>query len=770
MAEYACKSVTEKTSDGIIVFTKDGSIISANDSIAELFQCTKNNLLEMKIHSLINKANLDTDPIRYDLLDEGLTVRKERLMKAPNGTEYFVELCSTRIPGGNYQSIIRDIGKRKVAECELQKARALLESALEQCPIGVVIHECPSGKPLLANKAATTITKTPLERLCTLNLDLIEAAEEKIYDVNGSVIPFEKMPLSRAILHGEIVSGTKLIVRYKDGSESTLSISAAPIKDESGKPFAAISIFSDITESMRAEALLKKRTDTLHTIFENINLGILLVRPDLRVSAYNRHFLEMVGLPNDFLDGHPEIDKLINYWIERTKPTQSEIDRVRRDALRQDSFSREFAFNGRTFEFRHSPLADGGFVRTLSDISDRKRAEEERIRNERAMLHTQKLESLGILAGGIAHDFNNLLLAILGNIELAKIHAGETNEELAKRLSDAENAALRASDLTRQLLAYSGKGKCQLKNFSLTSLVSEMASLLNVSISKKAELNLKLENDLPAMEGDPVQVQQVIMNLIVNASESLDGKDGKISISTGLMDCSPEILAKSKLDKRPKAGRFVFFEVKDTGCGMDEETEKRLFEPFFTTKVKGRGLGMSAVLGIMRSHGGAIFLDSVKGKGSSFKMLFPISGKAIGESAENPACSNSSQNATIETHGCILVVDDEAMIRELCVAIMAKIGLKTITASNGTEAIELYKSHGREISCVLLDVSMPGMDGPTVFKKLKEIDPSVKIALSSGYSHDDIANRFQDIEFEGFIQKPFQIDQLRNTLRTLLGQ
>src|SRR3990170_4789992 len=257
-------------------------------------------------------------------------------------------------------------------------------------------------------------------------------------------------------------------------------------------------------------------------------------------------------------------------------------------------------------------------------IAWRKKAEQESLELERRLLHAQKLESLGVLAGGIAHDFNNLLMAILGNLDLA-LRKLSPLSPAGTNIQNALQAVHRGADLTRQMLAYSGKGQFVVKNIDLSELVEENAHLFRTSMAKTAALNLRLNRDLPLVEADPGQITQVIMNLITNASEAVGEKAGVIALSTGIQECDEAYLSRSRLEERPPAGRFVYLEVSDTGSGMDEETQQKLFDPFFTTKFTGRGLGMSAVLGIMRGHKGAILVDSVVGKGTTIRVLFPVS-------------------------------------------------------------------------------------------------------------------------------------------------
>ena len=304
----------------------------------------------------------------------------------------------------------------------------------------------------------------------------------------------------------------------------------------------------------------------------------------------------------------------------------------------------------------------------IVDISERKRAEEERKRHEVQMQHSQKLESLGVLAGGIAHDFNNLLVGILGNAGLALMELAPESP-VRRTVQNIEVAALQTAELTKQLLAYSGKGKFHVQPLNLSRLVEEITHLLKFSISKKAVLRTRLASDLPTIEADASQIQQVIMNLIINASEALGDKVGDIIASTGVVRADRAYLADTLLDDHLPEGRYVYLEVTDTGCGMDKETRSRIFDPFFTTKFTGRGLGLAATLGIVRGHNGAIRLYSEPGQGTAFKVIFPSSEQAASAIEQSPEALEEWHGA-----GTILIVDDEEGVRFVASKALEKAG------------------------------------------------------------------------------------------------
>ena len=393
------------------------------------------------------------------------------------------------------------------------------------------------------------------------------------------------------------------------------------------------------------------------------------------------------------------------------------------------------------------------------NISERKQAEEDRHKLEQQLLHAQKLESLGVLAGGIAHDFNNILMAIIGNADLALMRISKESPAV-ENLHRIEKAAARAADLAKQMLAYSGKGKFVIENIDLNMLIEEMLHMLEVSVSKKAVLRINQHQPLPPVEADATQMRQVVMNLVINASEAIGDRSGFISITTGCMVCDRNYLKDVWLDENLSAGQYVYLEIADSGCGMDKDTLAKLFDPFFTTKFTGRGLGMAAVLGIVRGHRGAIKVYSEVDKGTAFKILLPASGKTADIShGEAPADGWLGS-------GTVLLVDDEETVRGVGAEMLQEFGFATLTANNGREAVEIFSSTP-DIAFVILDLTMPHMDGEQCFRELRRLDPDVKVILSSGYSEHEVTRKFVGKGLAGFIQKPYTLSVLKEAIRGL---
>jgi PAS domain S-box-containing protein len=401
---------------------------------------------------------------------------------------------------------------------------------------------------------------------------------------------------------------------------------------------------------------------------------------------------------------------------------------------------------------------------------ERRQAEEERLALERQVQHAQKLESLGVLAGGIAHDFNNLLMAILGNADLA-LDALSPMSPARGNILEVEKAAKRAADLAKQMLAYSGKGHFVIEPIDAGKLVEDMAHLLEVSISKKVVLKYNFAPNLPTFDGDATQIRQIILNLITNASEAIGEKSGVIALSTGAMSCdrayldgTNEVFRSALSDPLPE-GIYVYFEVADTGNGMDGGTLDKIFDPFFTTKFTGRGLGLSAVLGIVRGHRGTIKIYSEPRRGTTFKVLFPANELPENGTAWKPETSTELQwNGS----GTVLIADDEESVCAVGTQNVDAHWIRVLTAPFGRQAVTTFREHADEIVCVLLDLTMPHMDGEETFREMRRIRPDVTVLLCSGYNEQDAMQRFSGKGVAGFIQKPYGMNELKKRLQEIL--
>jgi len=375
----------------------------------------------------------------------------------------------------------------------------------------------------------------------------------------------------------------------------------------------------------------------------------------------------------------------------------------------------------------------------------------------------QKLDSLGVLAGGIAHDFNNLLAAMLGNLNLAELNLSPAAPAMTY-LKNVEAAVLRAADLTKQMLAYSGKGRFVIRPVDLSAVVIEMAHLLSIALPKKVTLMREVGADLPMIDADVAQMQQVVMNLVTNAAEAIGDAEGIVRITTGAREIDEACAASFFIPRRLSPGRYVTLEVSDTGCGMTEEVMARIFDPFFTTKRSGRGLGLSAMLGILRVHHASLKLRSEPGKGSTFELYFPASA-----SPRAPVPDAIRRGAQVPPSGLALVVDDERAIRQTAAQVLRTLGFEAIQAADGLEAIERVRERGAELKLVLMDLTMPRLGGAEALVQIRELQPELPVILCSGYSEEEVLQRCPEQQRVAFLQKPYQLHELEQAVRGVLG-
>jgi PAS domain S-box-containing protein len=389
----------------------------------------------------------------------------------------------------------------------------------------------------------------------------------------------------------------------------------------------------------------------------------------------------------------------------------------------------------------------------IDDITERKRVDDQ-------LRETAKLESLGVLAGGIAHDFNNILTGVLGNASLV-MEQLPANSSIRELIVEVMRSAEQAAQLTNQLLAYSGKGKFIVQPVNLSQFTRDIVTLVRSFIPRTVELDLQLADEVPPIEADMAQLQQLVMNLVINAGEAIGDAPGVVTIRTGVRELAEGRIRASPRDSGIIPGGYVFLEVRDTGSGMDEITRQRIFDPFFTTKFTGRGLGLSAVLGIVRGHLGAIDVESSPGRGSTFTVMLP--GTTLHRTPEpthKPAAAPGS--------GTVLIVDDEEAIRKLARIMLEHAGYKVIVAENGKEAIRIFREAASQIAVVLLDMTMPLMSGAETLKHLRDLNSDVPIALSSGFSELEALARFPVNTVEAFVQKPYTNAHLVEQINRIL--
>jgi two-component system cell cycle sensor histidine kinase/response regulator CckA len=529
-----------------------------------------------------------------------------------------------------------------------------------------------------------------------------------------------------------------------DNSERYYDVSVVPLGDGH---FATI--FLDITERRRSEQALRSSEELWRRVFELFPGPITLSDVDGTIINCNHEFCEVLGYPREEIIGHKTT--VFATWLDPSQRAHMYsqlaqgrvVDWLEFKMRRRDGQVRNMQITARPIELAGSTA----FLAVGRDITELRTLEQQ-------MLHSQKLESLGVLAGGIAHDFNNLLTGILGNADLARSEMSPLAPARAS-LEGIEVASRRAADLCRQLLAYSGRGRFIVEPINPRELVQEMEHMLSVSVSKKVVLKYHFAKGLPSIEADASQLRQVVMNLVVNASEAIGERSGVVSITVGLAHCDADYLKGCVGGECLDPGDFVYIEVADTGRGIASGDVVRIFDPFYSTKFTGRGLGLAAVLGIVRGHHGAIKVYSENGKGTTFKLLFRIVETESKRPEAKPAAAAVPQHK-----GRILLADDEETIRNLGRRMLQALGFEVITAADGREAVEKFITCMDTIDLVILDLTMPHTDGETCFRELRQLKPGVKVILSSGYNEQDIVNRFAGKGLAGFVQKPYTTKEL----------
>ena len=498
---------------------------------------------------------------------------------------------------------------------------------------------------------------------------------------------------------------------------------------------------------------LENAREFAQATIDTVRGSLVVLGSDLRVLKANQSFyrtfrVSPAEVEHRFIyqlgDGRWS-DPRLRVLLEEILPERRTMEDFEIEQKVPPAGRRILLLNARRFEREERILL------AIEDVTGSRRAEEE-------LRQSQKMEAIGYLAAGVAHDFNNLLTSIMGNASLL-LDAMPKDDPGRSALECVVSGAQRAADLTRQLLAYAGKGSFYLERVDLSEVVIQTGRLIHASIPAGVQLRLDLHKHLPLLLADPGQIQQVAMNLVINGAEAIGNAGGAVLVRTGRQSISDEPQPDLYPNEELPPGEYVFLEVLDNGSGMDEQTIPRIFDPFFTTKFTGRGLGLAAVLGIVRHHNGAVQVHSVPSRGSSFRVLFPATEKAPAQIAEDVTRDD------LRGAGTVLVVDDEEMIRNFNRSALEPYGYTVLLARDGQEGLRMFQQRSTDIELVLLDVAMPGMDGPETLERIRGIRPDVPVIVCSGFGDVDVETRFAGKTIAGFFPKPYTVKQLARKVK-----
>ena len=756
-SENRFKSIFENSPAGVALVGMDGRYLEVNQALSRIYGYAAEELLNDGFLKITDPSDVEASrQIQQRILEsKGKALRFTKRYVHKDGHTILAEINSSSIDDAAgtpmyFITHVNDITERKQQEEKAARLSAIVESSddiIISKTLDGIITSWNRGAEKVYGYTETEMVGQPISRLLPPEIT-------------------DELPLIfQRVKVGEHVEHYETIRRRKDGQHIDVSLTISPIRNTDGVIIGASTIGRGITERKKAELKLRQAladAQRFQEALDYVPAYIYMKDSQSRYIYANQPTLKLFGCTAQELVGAddsrffpPEtVQRLleIEARVFMGEQTMEEVETIdKRD-------ERHVFWEIKTpIYFDPEKKVIWGLLGISTDIT-------ERINEEEALRRAQKLESIGTLAGGIAHDFNNLLNAMLGQSTLA---IGKLPNESPARyhIEKSIQAADRAADLTRQLLAYSGKGKFLTEEFDLNKLVEENAQLLRVSVPKTTQLRYQLDSSALNIHGDVGQIQQVIMNLIINAGEAMGPNPGYITVRTGRIELTEDDIEFWKFTNIPlQPGSYALFRVDDTGHGMSSEVLGRIFDPFFTTKFTGRGLGLAAVLGIIRGHKGGVRIVSEEGMGTSFEIIFPLLVTTTTNKVEK-----MGRESVIDGAGrTVLVIDDESFVLDLLTDVFTDAHFTVLQSLNPVEGIELYRKHQQEIVVVILDYSMPGMDGKAAFDELVKINKEVAVLLCSGYTEEEIKSAFGDSRPLGFIKKPYRPSELLLQVSSLL--
>lgn len=758
LSEERHRTILRTAMNGFCRTDMNGRLIEVNESYSRMSGYTEQELLTMSVADLeANETADDTVEHIKKIMEKG-EARFESRHRRKDGTVLDVEVSVKYQPtnGGQCVAFLQDISDRKRAEEIIINSNNLLQTIINTAPMRIFWKDTEL-RYLGCNSAFAKDAG-------------VECPEELVGKNDYQVAWKNQAELYRSDDRLVIESGVPKL-SYDEPQTSPeeglkwLRTSKVPLRNNDNQIMGVLGMYEDITGHKQAEKLLMNEKALLRSLIDSATDLIYFKDCNGIYIGCNKASEIFIGISESQQIGKSDFDLFDHDMAEYIRQYDKKVleegeavsieervtsldgSRVILDTLKAPIYNS----NGQLL----------GLVSISRDITERKRIEEERQTLEQQFQHSQKLESLGVLAGGIAHDFNNILAIIIGNCSMAMM-APDTAD---KRIPEIEKAAERAAGLCRQMLAYAGKAQSVMTQVNMTVLADEMVKMLESTINQNVEIKPDLSVDVPAIIGDAGQLRQVVMNLIINGSESIGESQGIVLVSLTKRAIGTDQRERNHLGTIIPPGWYACLEVTDNGCGMDEETKLRIFEPFYTTKFTGRGLGLSAVLGIISAHKGALQLFSQSGKGTTFKIYLPINSgsDSIGDESFDQKPAEPWQGI-----GTVLLVEDEESIMSVAQSMLELLGFRVIEACNGKEALEMYQKNAGEITMVLTDIGMPIMDGYSLIRELKMLNPQLPIIVSSGFGDTVVTSKIPNEAIAELVSKPYNFDQLREVLKRVV--
>ncbi|MFC1884924.1 PAS domain S-box protein [Thermodesulfobacteriota bacterium] len=652
--------------------------------------------------------------------------------------------------------VFTEITERKMAEVSLKESRAKYQDLYDNAPDMFLSIDFSTATIIECNKTMTETLGYRKEEIINRSVFDLYAPESAEY-ARTKVFP--------SFIKTGIIDNEELRVKKKDGSIIDVALKVSAVRDEEGKILYTRSIWRDITERKRVEKALLEERDKSQKYLDIANVILIAIKSNGEIDLINKKGCEILGCNPDDMIGKNWFDNFIPERIRK------EVKSVFKKLMAAKIEPVEYFENPvltksgeeKIISWRNTVMKDekGNIAGTLSsgsDITASKIMEKEKSRLEAQLIQTQKLEAIGTLAGGIAHDFNNLLMGLLGNCSLMMADTGPSNPHF-EHLEEIERYVRSAVDLTKQLLGFARGGKYEVRVMDLNQLVKDHNRMFGRT-KKEIVIRGKYDPDLWSVEIDSNQIGQVLMNIYVNAWQAMKDR-GEIFVNTENVKLDKGYL----LPFEVKSGRYVKISITDTGIGMDKETKEKIFDPFFTTKEKerGTGMGLSSAYGIIKNHGGFITVYSEPEEGSTFNIYLPASRKKARQEKE-------TVELVLKGSGTVLLIDDEKMILDVGEQLLKNLGYDVLMALGGQEGVEVYKKNQDNIDLVILDMVMPDMTGSETYDVLKSISQDVKVLVSSGYSLNGKAKQMLDSGCDGFIQKPFNMNQLSQKVSEILNR